>query len=226
MGSQPDKSEYRQLRDTVYTFFYYSNKPVSANEVALQFKNCKKNNLQKVLDDLVAKDKIFFRTIGKSKIYCLFQDMQYQVDESVYTDHIDQAFLKEKTENDKNPELLDDKTLRYLRWCYENTLQKLNLLKEKSKSLDQSLVAFENQLSVEELKRAIKDMKEIIKEDSEEAKGEVISYELFNKKKKQHASVKKEATKRSKIFKEIVEMVCDGCGIKKKDLLNAAGVED
>ncbi|KAM0681055.1 PSMC3 interacting protein [Glugoides intestinalis] len=215
MGSQTDKTEYRQLRDTIYTFFYYSNKPVIISEINLQFKNYKKTNVQKVLDDLVTKEKIFFRTIGKSKVYCLSQEMSFEIDDNSYTDDIDK--MQDQT--------VDDKLMRYLQWNYTNHVDELNKLKNENKELDLELTEFEGQLSIEELRRAIKGMKETIEEHSGEEKQEVVGYEEFNNKKKEHTAIKKELSKRTKIFKGIIEMVCDGCGIEKKDLLQNAGVE-
>lgn len=214
MGSQNDKTEYRQVRDTVYTYFYYLNKPVSLPEILLQFKNNKKVTVQKVLDDLVSKDKIFMRLFGKSKVYCLTQDMSYSIDEC-YTDDIDR---------EQNQEI-EDKVLRYLKWNYERHSEELSKLKNECKELDAELKEFECQLTVEELKRAIKDMKEIIKEDKETEKEESVSFEEFNKKKKQLAAVKKESVKRMGIFKDVVDGICDGCGVKRKDFLKDAGVE-
>lgn len=215
MNSQTDKTEYRQLRDTIYTFFYYSNKPVILAEINLQFKNYKKTNVQKVLDDLVAKEKIFTKTIGKSKIYCLAQEMAFEIDEDLYTDEIDKA----------QDQTVDDKVIRYLQWNYAKHVDELNNIKNENKELDLELHEFEGQLSIEELRRAIEGMQETIKEYSEEEKKEMISYKEFNDKKKDHALIKKELSKRTKIFKGIVEMVCDGCGIEKKDLLKNAGIE-
>lgn len=214
MTSQNDKNEYRQVRDTIYTFFYYLNKPVGLAEIMLQFKNHKKATVQKVLDDLVAKNKIFMRLFGKSKIYCLTQDMSYSVDEC-YTEEIDR---------EQNQEI-EDKVLRFLKWNYERHSDELNTLRNESKELDSQLKEFECQLTVEELKRAIKDMKSVIEEDKGTEKEESVSFEEFNKKKKQLTAVKKESAKRTGIFKDIVDGICDGCGVKKKDLLRDAGIE-
>lgn len=215
-NSQDERAEYRQLRDTIYTFFYYSNKPVIANEVVLQFKSCKKATVQKILEDLVSKEKIFMRTIGKSKVYCLSQDMTFEIDESVYTDEIDR----------QQDQSIDDKVLRYLKWSHERHIAELNKLKEESKKLDQILNGYENQLSVDELKREIKDMKTIVMEHKEKGKSECVSYEEFNKKKKEYSNIKKELTKRNQIYKNIVDGICEGCGIKKKDLLRSVGLEE
>ncbi|ELA41698.1 uncharacterized protein VICG_01202 [Vittaforma corneae ATCC 50505] len=182
----------------------------------LQFKNCKKATVQKILDDLVSKGKIFMRTIGKSKVYCLTQDMTFEIDESIYTDEIDT----------KQDQTIDDKILRYLKWNYERHVAELIKLKEECKKLDQVLNGYENQLSIDELKRAIEKMKAIVKEYKGKGKQECVSYEEFNKKKKVCLNIKKELMKRTQIYKNIIDTICEGCGIKKKDFLRDVGIEE
>lgn len=217
MGSQTpqSKAEYRQLRDTVYTFFYYSNKPVVMTEITLQFKGVKKPQLQAVLDDLVEKDKIFVRDIGKSKVYCLSQNMSYEIDEAIYTDVIDKTV----------DQTIDDKTLRYLKWCYDKQMEELGALKEESKRLDGILYGYENQMSVEELRRVVKDMRALISAHDSKGKVEKVSYEVFSKQKKQYSEFKKVLDNRNKIFKEIVDVICDGSGMKKTELYKEADIE-
>lgn len=209
------QDEYRQQRDTIYTYFYYLNKPVIATEVALQFKEIKKATVQKILDDLVGKEKIFFRLLGKSKIYCLSQDMTFSIDENIYNDKID------KTQNQE----IEDKTLRFLKWNYEQKIEELNLLKEENRKLDKSIEGFDNQLSVEELKGEISQMKKIVKEYDSLKKPEFVSLEEFNDKKKTFLNLKKELLKRTGIFKNIVDGICEGCGLKKKDLFVELGID-
>lgn len=216
MASQTDKSEFRQLRDTIYTFFYYSNKPVSITEIILQFKNNKKSMVEKVLEDLVNKKMIFFRIFGKSKIYCLAQEMSFEIDESIYTDDID------KTQDQS----IEDKVLRYLKWNFERHSSELAQLKDKNKKLDTELSEYDNQMTTEELKRAIKDFKATIKEYEGRDKKEVVSTVDFNKRKKEHAEIKKEFSKRSQLFKEIIDSLSEGLNKKRKELFKEIGLED
>lgn len=216
MTSQTDKSEFRQLRDTIYTFFYYSNKPVGVTEILLQFKNSKKAMVEKVLEDLVNKKMIFVKMFGKSKIYCLSQDMKFEIDENTYTDDIDKT-------QDQN---IDDKVLRYLKWNLDRHSVQLTQLKEESKDLDLKLSVYENQMTTDELKRAIKDLKTVIRDFESRDKVNAISPTDFNKRKKEHASVKKEFLKRSNLFKEMINSLCDGLNKKKKDLFKEIGLEE
>jgi len=214
--SQSNRNDYRQLRDTVYTFFYYSNKPVAMTEIVLQFKGAKKPALQAVLDDLVAKEKIFSKDISRSKVYCLAQDMSYEIDHDIYTDEIDRT----------QDQTVEDKTQRYLKWCYDMQLAELNAAKEESRALDSCLSEYENQMSVEELRKAVKGMRAVVKADDEKETEEKVSYEDFMKLKKVHGQLKKELEKRSRIFKEIVNGFCEGSGMSKSDLYANAGIED
>lgn len=216
MTSQSDKSGFRQARDTIYTFFYYLNKPVGVSEIILQFKNYKKSMVEQVLDDLVAKNKIFFKMFGKSKIYCLTQNMNFEIDETVYTEEIDNA----------QDQTLDDKVLRYLKWNFERNSKELTDLKEESKRLDSQLSIYENQMSVEDLTRAIEDLKLGISEYEGQDKNEIVDTADFNKRKKEHMVVKKELTKRSNIFKEMVDQLCDGLGKSKSVLFKEIGLEE
>lgn len=216
MASQSDKTEYRQLRDTIYTFFYYSNKPAINTEIYLQFKSHKKPMIDKVLEDLVEKKKIVMKLFGKSKIFYLSQDMSFEIDEKVYTDEIDDA-------QDKS---IEDKTLRYLKWNTDQLLSTLSQLKDENKELDAVLNDFENQMSVEELKRGIKEMKAIIKEDEGMEKEEVVDPSDFEKVKKEHQLLKKELAKKLGLFKEIVESITDGLSIKKKDFIKTLGIDE
>lgn len=214
---EDEKNEYRQLRDTIYTFMYYCNKPIIGTELLLQFKGQKKATVEKVLDDLVAKEKLFLKLFGKSKIYCLSQSMEFTIGKE-YTDKID-------SEQDQN---IEYKTLRYLKWSFEENTKLLNELKIENKRLSEELAGFENEMSVEELKASIKEMNNLIKIDKENQKeGKVtVDPKEFAKIKKTHAIIKKENINRNSIFKNIVDSICDGTGIKKKDFLKDAGIDD
>lgn len=215
-----DKTEYRQLRDTIYTFMYYSNKPMILSELVLQFKNQKKSMVEQILDDLVSKEKIFMKVFGKaSKVYCLMQNMEYGIDESIYTDDIDEANIKKYTE-------IDDKCLRFLRWNYESKLAELGALKEECKGLDGEISLYENELSVEDLKKAIINMKSIVDEDNQDEDEETVTYEEFNKKKKSHLLIKKELARRSGIVKDIADGVSEGLGMKRNEFLMNVGIEE
>lgn len=211
-----DKTEFRQIRDTVYTFFYYSNKPVGVTEIVLQFKNHSKKMIESILDDLVAKKMIILKPFGKVKIYCLAQEMTFKLDEDIYTPEIDK-------EQDQS---IEDKLLRYLKWNCDRHAKELAILKETNRSLDAKLAVYDNQMSVEELTRSIKDLKEFIKEYEGSDKKDTISAADFNRRKREHTLAKKEFTKRSNAFKEIVSGLCDGLGKSKAELLLDSGIEE
>lgn len=216
MGSTPESSrnEYRQLRDIIYTFFYYSNKPVALSEIQLQFKGYKKATVLKVIDDLVEKKKIMAKAFGKSKIYCLSQNMTFNIDEE-YTDEIDAQQNQE----------IEDKTLRFIKWKYDNIMMKLEQVKKDSKLKEIEISQLESVMTEEEYERAISKMKAQIKEFKNISVENMITADQFNQQKKLLASIKKECTKRKNIFNEIIDNVSEGMGCSKKAFLEDVGID-
>lgn len=212
-----DKENYRQLRDIIYTFFYYSNKPVNMSEIVLQFRSYSKKLVESVIEDLVQKDKIFMKIIGsKTKIYCLKQEDNYEINcDLEYTDEIDAVQNQE----------VDDKSLRYLKWKNAQLKTKLVELKEESVDLDNKIAAFDNSMTIEEMKNEIEKMINCINSYCEISPCEFIDEELFKNAKKEIAIYEKNYKQKKKIFKEMVGTIADGLEMKKKDLLIEIGIE-
>lgn len=211
-----DKEEYRQLRNTMYTFFYYSNKPTAVPELCLQFKTQKKVHIEKILDDLVSKNKIFLKLCGRTKVYCLSQNMEYEIDDPNYTDEVDQA--QDQAE--------EDKVLRFLKWRNAAVTSELKALKDLNRDLDAEILSLDTEMSVEELKKAIKTMNKAVEENGAYETAEYVDYEEFDGRKKQLVLMEKEYSCRKKVFKEIVSGVSEGLEMKPKDLLEEAGIEE
>lgn len=209
----PVTEEYRQLRNVVYTFFYYSNKPVNVAELVLQFKNYGKKAIEDVLADLVGKNKIFVRPCGKSKVYCLSQDMVYTVDDPGYAD--EDGDLTE-----------DDTVLRFLKWKNAAINAELRALKNESRDLDAQIQSIDEEMSVDELKVAIRTMRRAVEEAGEREPGEYVDPALFAEKKKQLAAVEKEYAARRRIIKNIISTISDGLEMKQKDLMDEIGIEE
>ncbi|KAI5150653.1 26S proteasome regulatory subunit, ATPase 3, interacting protein [Enteropsectra breve] len=219
------KEEYRQNRDTVYTYFYYANRPVALSEVVLQFKTIKKSVVEKILGDLVSKEKIMAKLLGKSKFYCLAQDMEYRIEEEEgYNDDID-AQMKEQNGSSSGKDGEDEKTLRYLRWKLNNLKEIRNVLWKENSALSEEITGYENELSVDELKHAIENMKKIVQENEGAEEIKVVDENAMEQKRKEHAAIKKINSVRKKIFKEIVDGVSEGIGCKSKELMEDAGIE-
>lgn len=217
MSKEDDKSEFRQLRDLIYTFMYFCNKPVIISEIVLQFKSYKRSLIEKVLDDLAAKEMISLKLFGKSKIYCLSQKMEFEINEEEYTEEID-------AEQDSK---IEDKCLRYLKWNYERNSSKLKAAKEENKQLTDEIQSNENELSVEELKRAVSDMKSTVKDyENNEDKEITVSCDDFNKVKNKHQKLKKDLTERNLIYKNIVENISEALNLKRKQFLNTVGIDE
>ncbi|KAI5168341.1 26S proteasome regulatory subunit, ATPase 3, interacting protein [Pancytospora epiphaga] len=209
-----DKNEWRELRNTIYTFFYYSNKPIGNTELGLQFKNQKKSDVENILNDLVEKKKIVSKAFSKSKIYYLAQDMEYTVDDSEYTDEIDET--QDQTE--------DNKVMRYLRW--KNKLLSMNLktLQEECNEVEGSLALLNEEMTTSELVKAIESLESEISKFDSSVGEEIVEPETFEKLKKGLVTIQKMSTERSKLFKGMVAGISEGLEVKKQDLLEEAGI--
>lgn len=208
------QAEYRQLRDIIYTFMYYSNKPMTGTEMALQFKNQKKSMVEKILEDLVAKEKITMRLFAKTRVYCLSQNMEFKIDDA-YTDEIDS----------QQDQTIEDKCLRYLKWNYERHAGELSRLREEGSELDAKVAVHENELSIEELERAICGMEDTIKRETSTHE-ETISYDEFGRMRKMHAALKKKQNKLATTLKDIADRVSEGMGISRREFLEQTGVDE
>jgi len=207
--------EYRLLRDTIYTFFYYKNKPVGVTEIGLQFKSAKKAMIEAILEDLVDKGKIVCKTIKRLTVYYLTQDMAYTIDEDEYTDKIDAA----------QDQTIEDKTLRYLAWRHNKTVEKLSERKKEHKMLSDKLLIYRNQMTAEELRHALENMGKTIAHHEMQEKVETVSAEEMKRAVDENALLKKQAIERKKLWNEILNSLSEGMGMSKSVLLENAGVE-
>ena len=207
---------YRDLRSTIYTFFYYSNRPVNGTEVMLQFKNHRKADVEQSLEDLVERGKIIKKIFSKSKFYCLAQDMEYEIDDPEYTDEAD-------AKQDQNEE---DKVLRFLRWKRTALSGALKELKQETAQLDEEIALLENQLSTEELKKAVDGMKRQLGKNGKMNEGKLVTETEMENQAKEMGMLNKELVKRKRIFKEAVDALCDGLDISKQALYDEVGIEN
>ncbi|KAG5346298.1 HOP2 protein, partial [Acromyrmex charruanus] len=71
----------------VYNYMKMQNRPYSVNDVVANLLNeHSKTAVQKAMDELVTKGKLFEKVYGKQKIYCVVQDSQYDTDELMRID--------------------------------------------------------------------------------------------------------------------------------------------
>ncbi|KYN38970.1 Homologous-pairing protein 2 like protein [Trachymyrmex septentrionalis] len=71
----------------VYNYMKMQNRPYSVNDVVTNLLNeHSKTAVQKAMDELVKKGKLFEKVYGKQKIYCVVQDSQYDTDELMRID--------------------------------------------------------------------------------------------------------------------------------------------
>ncbi|ORD96011.1 hypothetical protein HERIO_2021 [Hepatospora eriocheir] len=128
--------DFKELRNNVYTLFYYSNKPYFLNELVLQFKGYKKTIIEKIITDLENKGLITIKLNNKTKIF-----------------HLNQSNLKyEKSEEEYKAE-------------YETKLVELKELKSLNSTLNSKVTSFKNMLTNEEMEEKIKYFKEFLLEN-------------------------------------------------------------
>lgn len=209
------KEEWRELRNTIYTFFYYSNKPIGSSEIVLQFKNQKKATVEKVLDDLVEKGKIVIKTAGRSKVYYLAQDMNYEITDPEYTDEVDAA----------QDQIEENKVVRFLKWKHRILNKELQDLKHECEQLDLQITAFDGEMSAAELTKAIPELEKYVEANREFESVECIDENDYNARKKELEAFKKKDIARRKMLKEMLCSIAEGLDIKVGDLKEDAGIE-
>ncbi|KAI4290784.1 26S proteasome regulatory subunit, ATPase 3, interacting protein [Pancytospora philotis] len=214
-SKQADKDEWRELRNTVYTFFYYSNKPIGGTELSLQFKNQSKKNIDSVLDDLIEKGKIVLRPMGRSKLYYLAQNIEYGIDDPAYTDEVDAA-------QDQREE---KKVLRYLRWRHEQMNAQMQALKRQNESLSAEIGAYNGAMSDLEVEKAIAEYRAVLEENAQFESIQCVDSDEFARRKKELEALRKEALVRQKMCKEMVNSISEGLEIKAAQLREDAGLE-
>ncbi|XP_026670676.1 homologous-pairing protein 2 homolog, partial [Ceratina calcarata] len=75
------------MDDTVYNFMKLRNRPYSLNDIVSNLHNeLGKSAVQKSLDKLVEKGKVFVKAYGKQKIYCPVQDTTQSIEELMRID--------------------------------------------------------------------------------------------------------------------------------------------
>lgn len=211
-----DEEDYRQLRDTMYTFLYYSNKPAHTTELTLQFNNYPKKSVERALESLVERHKIVCKMNNKTKLYYLTQNIKYTIDESEYTDDVDMAQNQE----------VDDKLVRFLMWKNSRVNNTLRALKEESAELDRQISGYECEMTSDELIRDIKKMRASLSSYGEVDTESCVPQEEFQKTEKRLAELQKERQKRQKLFNEMVGTIADGLEMKKKELLENSGIDE
>ncbi|XP_024936885.1 homologous-pairing protein 2 homolog [Cephus cinctus] len=73
--------------EAVCEYLKIQNRPYSVNDIVMNLHNeYGKSAVQKALDQLVSKGKVFEKIYGKQKIYCIVQDSKYDAEELMRID--------------------------------------------------------------------------------------------------------------------------------------------
>lgn len=190
--------------EKVYEFFKTSNRPFSVSDIQKGLGDITKGDIQKALSKLIDSDKIFEKTYGKQKVYCIVQE------EMVAANMEDELIDMDRKINTLTGEL--DKVNKQL-------MTKTNKLQEEKgkMSLDEA-VEEKNKLEAEilSLKKELKMFEESAKPLPETERIKIC--ELYHK-------YEKEYKRRKKICREIINGIMENYPKSEKVLLEEIGIE-
>ncbi|XP_043278168.1 homologous-pairing protein 2 homolog [Venturia canescens] len=193
--------------EAVYEYMQCQNRPFSANDIVTNLNNQHpKPVVQKALDKLVAKNKVFEKAYGKQKIYCLVQDPSQDTDELLRINrelqcHANEVEMK-RTEVDKSIREYESK-LALLRQhpCLEEALKIRDELKKRVKELTDKLDALMETTGSQDLGTDKKKAEDKMKEYS------------------------REYGKRKRLCTDIIDCILEGYPGSKKALQEEIGIE-
>lgn len=215
--AKPDSREaYRRLRDTVYTYFYYLNKPVHLPEILLQFKDQRPALVREVIEDLIGKGKIFEKLVSKSRIFCLSQEMEYAITDPEYTEEVDAA----------QDQTVDDPVLRFLRWRRARLASEAAALKEACRGFDSRLGGLDSELSTAELREANERMRLTLAEAASVPTEELVPAEQVEDTQRRALAAQKELRIRTCIFKDVIGALSEKMDVSRRELMQLAGIEE
>ncbi|XP_044006320.1 homologous-pairing protein 2 homolog [Aphidius gifuensis] len=193
--------------DAVYQIMLKNNMPLNMNDVVSRLPNgTSKTEIKKSLEKLVSRKKIFEKTYGKQKIFCIIQEKKY-----------DQAELLKKTQE------------------YQLHVEKLTQtnqeLKAEVKQQEKILAGLKNGPTINEATEKINVLQENIKMMEKKLKKFIDSTE-----KKEVGAGKKDAqkneeiysreyTRRKKLATDVLDSIMEGYPGTKKQLYDDIGIE-
>lgn len=195
------KAEEDVHLENVRNYVVSVNRPFAISDVVLKFKNeVGKTQLQRILNQLVEEKSIYTKGYGKTPIYCAVQD-QVEIPPTLL-EELDKAIETGKGEVSR------------LRGENEKAARTLTTLGEYPR--DEVL-----RTEIENIKSEIKTKKGRLQGtgDSKITETEMKSVESEIKK------TEKEMKKRRTTLKTIIDSLCEGTGMTKKDLSTEIGIE-
>lgn len=192
--------------EAVYEFLKEHNRPFSLNDILASVgKSEGKAAVQKALDKLVHKDKVFEKTYGKQRVYCIVQDKTVdtknmdgelrRLDQEIYALTTNLTSLQEKLQLDT----IDLKSLQNKMSTEEASIEREKLLAETAT-----------------LKAKLSNLKENAEPISDKEKAKIKS---------ENENCTKEYRKRKRLCTDIINSILEGYPKTKKHLLEDIGIE-
>ncbi|KAK0084132.1 hypothetical protein PV325_007590 [Microctonus aethiopoides] len=193
--------------EIVYDFLKNHVRPYNVNDVIGNLpKEIGKSAVQKALDYLVKKEKIFEKTYGKQKIYCFKQDNKKDAYELMRIDRELESHAQELTNRLQHLE----KEVK----CREEVLEKLKStpsLKEVTRLRDECKVR------TEALEKKLQDLTELNK-GQDLSQNKINADKLLDK-------YSRDCAKRKRLCTDILDAIMEGYPGTKKELYNDIGIE-
>lgn len=192
--------------EAVYEFMKIHNRPYSLNDILQNVdKELGKSAVQKAVDKLVDKNKLFEKTYGKQKVYCICQD-----------DDIDPRTLEEE--------------LKELNREINTTTIQLQEVQDKIRVNTGKIKEQGNSMTLEEAKEQEEKLKEEVNRLKEELEKYGADYKPVSEEEKRSVTAKyemyeKEYKKRKRMCKEIIGQIMEGYPKTEKKLLEDIGIE-
>ncbi|OQS54788.1 hypothetical protein EHP00_1268 [Ecytonucleospora hepatopenaei] len=227
---------YRKVRDELYSYFYYSNKPVVMTELNLIFKDVSKKLLETICDDLEEKKVLSIKLNGKTKVYFLNQKSLSYIKENIEIENENNNTQGNITENTQGTmqkmscsvdvKKHRGKTLKELEEEWKIVEEQNKQLIEENNQLKEEKHAIGSALSDEEMQKQTEEFKEFLEENKKYTEIELADEKTFDSLKVEENLLKKTFISRKKIFKNITETVSEGMNKKVKEFLEEVGLNE
>lgn len=227
---------YRKVRDELYSYFYYSNKPVVMTELNLIFKDVSKKLLETICDDLEEKKVLSIKLNGKTKVYFLNQKSLSYIKENIEIENENNNTQGNITENTQGTmqkmscsvdvKKHRGKTLKELEEEWKIVEEQNKQLIEENNQLKEEKHAIGSALSDEEMQKQTEEFKEFLEENKKYTEIELADEKTFDSLKVEENLLKKTFIFRKKIFKNITETVSEGMNKKVKEFLEEVGLNE
>ncbi|KRT82493.1 hypothetical protein AMK59_4254 [Oryctes borbonicus] len=192
--------------DEVLQFMQIQNRPFSSNDIMQNVnKEHGKTAIQKALDKLVSKNKVFEKSYGKQKVYCVVQEET----NSLNLDEDLKKMDREINEITINLKAKDDEL--------QKNLAELSSLQNK-------ITTTEARKNINDLKREIEDLKHKLN-DYTENEGNPVTDDEKLKLRKEYEMYVKGYKKRKRMSMEMLDAILEGYPKSKKHLFEEIGIE-